>query len=167
MRLRFRGIGLPTDGEIAVEAVLEREEFAAIAEMPFADGHGGVTAIAQRFGQSDLFSRDAGGSVGAEDVDDADAEGLSAGEECGARGAANDVGDVILGEAHAAVSQSIDDGGFDLEMAVDAEVAIGEVVGPYPDDVGRVLSCLLSCLLSRLLSRLLSGTAWCGRTGGQ
>ena len=76
---------------------------------------------------------------GEERAQDADAVRVGAGEERRARRRADRLRHVEVGEAHALGGQPVDVRRADARRAVDADVAVAEVVGVHEDDVRRAV----------------------------
>ena len=70
-----------------------------------------------------------------EEVGEAEARGVFAGHDAGARGRADGTGGVGVGEAHATGGEAVDVGSFVEAAAVEADVAPAEVVDQDEDEV--------------------------------
>jgi hypothetical protein len=144
-----RAGGLVGDGLVHVAAAEEAEgvgeaarvrmEAGGRAEVPLADGAGGVAGVRQQpgqqrlgDGQSDLGVFGQIGGVGLV----AEALLVAAGEKPGAGGAAVGVGHVAVREADAVFGERVDVRRRDVGAAVEADVRVAEVVGDDHDDVG-------------------------------
>ena len=128
------GVG---DAEPFVEAVAQRVKFEARAEVPFADAEGGVTPGLEHLGHGPLGIGDtvaAGVVVGALH---AESVGVDAGHECGARGGAHGLGDIVLGETRALGGHAVEVRGLEAPGALRAHVGVAHVVDDDENDVGR------------------------------
>jgi hypothetical protein len=110
------------------------------AEVPLADEAGGVAERAQDLGEGLLGGGQTDGGIlraPGEGALVAEALGIAAGDQAGAVGRAVGVGDVGAGKDHAAGGDAVEPGGGDFLGAVEADVAVAELVGEDDDDVGR------------------------------
>ena len=125
------------EAEVVVEAVARREKRRQVPEVPLAVDRGRVAAALQHLGERRLAFGDADLRSGEERSQDADAVRVGAGEQRRARGRADGLRDVEVGEAHALGGQPVDVRRSDARRAVDADVAVPEVVRVDEDDVRR------------------------------
>ncbi len=123
--------------EVFIEAVAGGEELRVMAEVPFADGGGGVALGAEQFAEGEFAIGDAVPGIRAEGAVDADAVRVASGEQGGAGGGADRLGDVEIGEAPTVPCHAIDVRGGDMVAAEAAEIGVALVVGEYDDDIGR------------------------------
>ena len=128
------GVG---EAEVVVEAVARREEGRQVAEVPLAVDRRRVPAALQHLGERRLALGDAVRRGGEERAQDADAVRVGAGEQRRARGRADGLRHVEVGEAHALRGQPVDVRRADARRAVGADVAVAEVVRVHEHDVRR------------------------------
>ena len=136
--------------EELVEAAVERVFPALPAELPLADRPGGVAGGPHHLGQRRLVEVEA-------IVLDRRVElvavslRVAAGHQPGAGRAADRGGHVAGLEAHARGAQGVDVRGLDDLAAVQAEIAVAEIVGEDEDDVGLALLVVASGVAGRVL----------------
>jgi hypothetical protein len=140
------------------EAVEVGAAFRAEAEVPFADGGGGVAFCAEHIGHGD-----AGGIYNEFGVTGGDAgvllsPGIHTRQQTEAGGGAGGGGGVGVGELHALAGKAVDVGGADAGGTVATQVADAQVVGYQVDDVGLLTGGVRGVFLRR-------GTAG-GQQGG-
>ena len=136
------GVGVEPAGipaEEMVEALGEGAAFRGAAEVPFAEGGGGIAEGFEGGGEGGFGFAEAGdvpGGLGGEGSFDAGSVGVFAGEDGGAGGGANGGVGVPLGEADAGLGEAVEVGRFDFGVAVAGDVADTVVVGDDEQDVG-------------------------------
>ena len=123
-----------------VEPALQRAEFFVRAKMPLADERRLVARLLHGVGNRRLAERQAEHRA-RRLVDAARIELVSktlliaTGEQPGPRGTADHAGDVAVGKANAVLGEAIDVRRRHILAALEAEVAVAEVVGHDDDDV--------------------------------
>lgn len=127
------GVG---QAEIFIEAMGRWQELGGIAEVPFAEDSGAITAVAEQFGESELVGVDAGFGAWSERAVDADAIGVTTGEQGGAGGGADGLGDVETGEPRPFAGETIEMRGANFGGAVATEITPAEVIGEDQNDIG-------------------------------
>ena len=123
--------------EIGIEAVLLREGFGVMAEVPFSEAGGGVALSFEVIGDGVLGGIEPAGGGGEEDVlVHFDPLRVAAGEEGGSGRGADGRGDHEAGELASFLGEAIDVGRLDFGGAEAAEIAVALVVGEDNDEVG-------------------------------
>ena len=139
---------MPADekAEVIVEAARLRMMRAIEALMPFADQTGGITRAAEVVGDGVLVERQPQLRFIADMRIEfmAEARLVTSREKAGARGTAIRRGDVTAGATHAAGRERVDVGRRHVLAAVNADVAIAEIVGDDDEDVGFRGLCSIS-----------------------
>ena len=128
------GVG---QAEIFIEAMGGGQELGGVAEVPFAEDSGAITAVVEQFGESELVGVDAGFGAWSESAMDADAIGVATGEQGGTGGGADGLGDVETGEPRPFAGEAVEMRGANLGGAVAAEIAPAEVIRKDQNDIGR------------------------------
>jgi hypothetical protein len=123
------------DAEVTVEAAAGGQVGRRASEVPLADAHGAVAGALEHVGEGRLVETEAIRVLREEDARDADARGVAAGQERGARRRTDGVRGAEIGEAHALGGHAVEVGGADAR-AVAAEIAVAEIVAEDEDDVG-------------------------------
>lgn len=123
--------------EVGIEAVLLREGFGMVAEVPFSEAGGGVALAFEVIGDGVFGGIEAAGGGGEENVlVHFDPLGIATGEERGAGRGADWRGDHEAGELASFLGEAIDVGCFDFGGTKAPEVAVALVVGEDNNEVG-------------------------------
>lgn len=127
------GVG---NAEVGIEAVLLREGFGVMAEVPFSEAGGGVALSFEVIGDGVLGRVEPAGGGGEENVlVHFDPLGIAAGEEGGTGRGADGGGHHETGKFASFFGEAIDVGGLDVGGAKAPEVAVALVVGEDDDEV--------------------------------
>ncbi len=127
------------EAEVLVEALLQGEVGRLVAEMPFANHRGGVAAWFQHLGNGVLFGGETAGRIRTQRPQHIHPHGVAAGEQGGARRAADRLRDEKVGEAHAFGGEAIHVGGDTGRSAEAGGVGVAHVVHEDDDEIGRRL----------------------------
>ena len=106
------------------------------AEVPLADGGGGIAGFFEHLGQGELLGANDHGGIAGGHIRAGTAEGIFAGEESIARGRGGGGAGVGIGEARSVGGKAVDVGGFHPVRPVAGEVAIAYIVGHDDQHVG-------------------------------
>jgi hypothetical protein len=114
--------------EVLVEAVLQRQERLAVAEVPFSEAGGGVALAAADFRDGGFSGVESISGFGPERSLNTDANVVAAGHEAGAGGGADGLGDIEIGKAAAGGGQLIQVGCEGGITAKGADVGVSHVI---------------------------------------
>ena len=131
------GVGQP---EVFVETVVEGHKPRAASHVPFADDGGCVAGFLQVFGHGLLVGVESCFRFRTERPGESDAVGVASRQKPGARSAADSLGAVIIGEAHAFGAEPVDVGRPVSGGPRCGQVAVAHVVEVDEHDVRRLLS---------------------------
>ena len=120
--------------------MLQREELFVVAEVPLAEDGGGVAARFAEFAECGYAVVDAMLRSRVERAEDADAFGVAAGHEGGARGGAHGSGRVEIGEDATFLGHLVEVRRFVRGGTEGADVGVAHVVDEDDNDVGRARS---------------------------
>ena len=134
-RAALRLVARIADAVPLVEALVRRRTAGGVAEMPLAEHRARVAERLEELGERDLPQRHSGPRLGV--AERAGAHAVASGEQCRARRRAERL-DVEVGEPHALLRERVDARRRHAAVAaVDADLAVPEVVGIHDDDVRR------------------------------
>src|SRR6478609_88487 len=107
--------------------------------MPLADHSGGVAFLPEELRQRHLFVAEAEFVPRLQSPGDADAIRIAAGHQSGARGGADALGDMKIGEADSLAGETVEIGRRKSFRAINAEVGVSLIVGKYQYDIRQRL----------------------------
>ena len=144
------GVGQP---EVFVETVVEGHKPGTASHVPFADDGGCVTGFFKILGHGLLVGVESDFRFRAERPGESDAVGVASRQKPGARGAADGLGAVIIGEAHAFGAEPVDVGSPVSGGSGCGQVAVTHVVEVDEHDVRRLLSVAFRMRVGALCRR--------------
>ena len=136
LRPHVIGIGNP---EILVKALRQREELLVIPEMPFAEGGSRVALRFKKLGHGRLVGIEPVAAAGTEGAMDAEAIGITTGQEPGPGGRADRLRGIPLRETTSLRRESIEVRGLVAFRTEAADVGVTEIVGENDHDIGKAL----------------------------
>ena len=128
------GVGQP---EVFIKPVMERQEARMMSEMPLAGDAGRVPSLLEQLGHRRLAVGDAVLGAGAERAVDADPVGVAAGQQRRARGRANRLRDVEVGEPPPFARQAVEVRRHETLRSKTADVTIALVVSENDHNIGQ------------------------------
>ena len=123
-------------GEVDLSVPILLRRATPQAEVPLADGGGGVAGFLEHLGQGELLGTNDHGGIACGHIRAGTTEGIFAGEETIARGRGGGGAGVGIGEARSVGGKAVDVGCFHPVGPVAGEVAIAYIVGHDDQHVG-------------------------------
>ena len=123
--------------KVIIKAMLHRQKFFVVTEVPLAVTGRGVTLLFADFGQGHLAGVDAVGRLRPQCAENAHANVVAAGEQSRARGAAHCLGHIKIRELPAFLCHAVKVRCRIIFRAKGADVGITHVINENDDDVGR------------------------------